>query len=45
MANAMKPSAVCVMTLAFMFGRGLLCLLYGSIEADVMKNALIYLVI
>lgn len=37
--------AVGVMTLAIMFRRGLLGLLYGSIEADVMKNALIYLVI
>lgn len=34
-----------VMVFAIMFRQGILSLLYGSIEADVMKNALIYLVI
>lgn len=37
--------SVAVMGIAIVFRRGLLELLYGGIEADVMKNALIYLVI
>lgn len=37
--------AVAVMGAAIIFRRGLLGLLYGGIEADVMKNALIYLVL
>lgn len=37
--------SVVVMALAIIFRRGILALLYGSIEQDVMKNALVYLVI
>lgn len=37
--------SVVVMAVTILFRRGFLGLLYGSIEADVMKNALIYLVL
>lgn len=37
--------SVAVMVLAILFRHGMLRLLYGDIEADVMKNALVYLVI
>lgn len=37
--------SVAVMVLAILFRRGILTLLYGAIEADVMENALIYLVL
>lgn len=37
--------ALAIMVLSMVFRRGLLTLLYGDIEADVMRNALIYLVI
>lgn len=37
--------SIAVMGLAIIFRRGLLEILYGGIEADVMKNALVYLVL
>lgn len=37
--------SIIIMALAILFRRGLLGLLYGGIEADVMENALIYLVL